>query len=84
MAYNFCEIAFWFVILLGLVTRYILNQQTLGLFFLALTPIIDLILIITTVVDLMNGATAEMPHAIAKSLYFNFSCLWQKHDKLGR
>ena len=56
MAYNFCEIAFWFVILLGLVTRYILNQQTLGLFFLALTPIIDLILIITTVVDLMNGA----------------------------
>ena len=82
MAYNFCEIAFWFVILLGLVTRYILNQQTLGLFFLALTPIIDLILIITTVVDLMNGAT-EMPHAIA-SLYFNFSCLWQKHDKLGR
>ncbi|ALY27004.1 hypothetical protein SAGV51_03332 [Staphylococcus aureus] len=28
----FCEIAFWFVILLGLVTRYILNQQTLGLF----------------------------------------------------
>ncbi|EUJ83142.1 hypothetical protein U087_01944, partial [Staphylococcus aureus DAR5895] len=23
---------FWFVILLGLVTRYILNQQTLGLF----------------------------------------------------
>ena len=69
MAYNFCEIAFWFVILLGLVTRYILNQQTLGLFFLALTPIIDLILIITTVVDLMNGATAEMPHAIAKFIF---------------
>ena len=45
MAYNFCEIAFWFVILLGLATRYILNQQTLGLFFLALTPIIDLILL---------------------------------------
>ena len=67
MAYNFCEIAFWFVILLGLVTRYILNQQTLGLFFLALTPIIDLILIITTVVDLMNGA--KMPHAIAKFIF---------------
>ena len=64
MAYNFCEIAFWFVILLGLVTRYILNQQTLGLFFLALTPIIDLILIITTVVDLMNGATNLKCHML--------------------
>lgn len=77
MAYNFCEIAFWFVILLGLVTRYILNQQTLGLFFLALTPIIDLILIITTVVDLMNGATAEMPHAIA-AVYISISLVFGK------
>lgn len=56
----FCEIAFWVVIILGLVTRYILKQQKLGLFFFALTPIVDLILLITTVVDLMNGAIAEI------------------------
>ena len=72
MAYNFCEIAFWFVILLGLVTRYILNQQTLGLFFLALTPIIDLILIITTVVDLMNGAMYLNATCYSKEFIFQF------------
>ena len=50
----FCEVAFWVVILLGLVTRYILKQKTLGLLFLALTPVIDLIILITTSIDLMN------------------------------
>ena len=49
----------------------------MGLFFLALTPIIDLILIITTVVDLMNGATAEMPHAIA-AVYISISLVFGK------
>ena len=39
----FCEVAFWVVILLGLVTRYIFKLKKLGLFFLALTPVIDLI-----------------------------------------
>ncbi|MGI2278075.1 hypothetical protein [Staphylococcus cohnii] len=73
----FCEIAFWVVILLGLVTRYILKQQKLGFFFLALTPVIDLILLITTVVDLMNGATAEMPHAIA-AVYISVSLVFGK------
>ncbi|PTK89231.1 hypothetical protein [Staphylococcus gallinarum] len=73
----FCEIAFWVVIILGLVTRYILKQQKLGLFFFALTPIVDLILLITTVVDLMNGAIAEMPHAIA-AVYISMSLVFGK------
>ncbi|MGK9044328.1 hypothetical protein [Mammaliicoccus vitulinus] len=81
-----CEIAFWVVILLGLVTRYILKQKTLGLFFLALTPVIDLILLITTSVDLINGATAEIPHAIAAvyvavSLVFGKSMIKRADDR---
>ena len=60
-----CEIAFWVVIILGLVTRYILNKNRLGLFFLALTPVIDLLLLIITTVDLSRGAVATMAHAIA-------------------
>ncbi len=73
----FCEVAFWVVILLGLVSRYILKQKALGLFFLALTPVIDLILLITTSVDLMNGATAETPHAIA-AVYISVSLVFGK------
>lgn len=60
-----CEIMFWVVIVLGLVTRYILNLKKVGLALLALTPVIDLILLITTSVDLYKGATATTAHAIA-------------------
>lgn len=73
----FCEVAFWVVILLGLVTRYIFKLKKLGLFFLALTPVIDLILLITTAIDLMNGATAETPHAIA-AVYIAVSLVFGK------
>ena len=66
------EIAFWVVILLGLVTRYILKKKGLGLFFLALTPVIDLVLLIATAVDLYNGATASTVHGIA-AIYLGVS-----------
>lgn len=73
----FCEVAFWVVILLGLVSRYILKQKALGLFFLALTPVIDLILLITTSVDLMNGVIAKTTHAIA-AVYISVSLVFGK------
>lgn len=60
-----CEIGFWVVIILGLFTRYVLKKNKLGLFFLALTPVIDLILLITTAIDLYQGAAATIAHAIA-------------------
>ena len=49
-----CEITFWIVIILGLVTRYVFKKQTLGLVLLALTPVIDILLLIVTGVDLYN------------------------------
>lgn len=73
----FCEVAFWIVILMGLVTRYILNRKKLGFFFLALTPVIDLILLLATSLDLMKGATAESPHAIA-AVYISVSLVFGK------
>lgn len=59
------EIGFWIVIALGLITRYVFKRKKLGLFFLALTPVIDFILLITTSVDLYNGETATNIHALA-------------------
>lgn len=72
-----CEIAFWIVILLGLVTRYVFKLKKLGLVFLALTPVIDLILLITTSVDLYRGATATLAHAIA-AVYIGISIAFGK------
>ncbi|WP_274308188.1 hypothetical protein [Solibacillus daqui] len=72
-----CEIGFWIVILLGLITRYILKYERLGLFFLALTPVIDLILLIVTATDLYNGATATQVHAIA-AIYLGVSIAFGK------
>ncbi|CAH0117673.1 hypothetical protein PAE9249_00133 [Paenibacillus sp. CECT 9249] len=59
------EIGFWVVILLGLMVRYLFKKPKLGLFLLALTPVIDLILLVATSVDLYRGAVATTPHAIA-------------------
>lgn len=71
------EIAFWVVIVLGLFTRYIAKRKGLGLFFLALTPVIDLVLLIATAVDLYNGATAATVHAIA-AIYLGISIAYGK------
>ncbi|MCH6267169.1 hypothetical protein [Neobacillus citreus] len=72
-----CEIGFWIVILLGLVSRYILKKKKLGIFFLALTPVIDLVLLITASVDIFRGATATIAHAIA-AVYIGVSLAFGK------
>lgn len=60
-----CEVAFWIVIIMGLTARYLFKRKKLGLLLLALTPLIDLILVVATGVDLMRGATATQAHALA-------------------
>lgn len=72
-----CEISFWIVIALGLVTRYVLKQNKLGLIFLALTPVIDLILLVITGIDLYRGAAATTAHAIA-AVYIGVSIAFGK------
>lgn len=71
------EIGFWVVIVLGLFTRYILKKNKIGLFFLALTPVIDLILLVATSVDLYHGATATKVHGIA-AVYIGISIAFGK------
>lgn len=66
------EIGFWIVIILGLITRYIFKKEKLGFFFLALTPVIDLLLLVTTSIDMYRGATATTAHAIA-AVYIGIS-----------
>ena len=71
------EVGFWVVIALGLFTRYVFKRKKLGLFFLALTPVIDLILLAATSIDLYNGATATKIHGIA-AVYIGVSIAFGK------
>ncbi|TLS50943.1 hypothetical protein FE782_18010 [Paenibacillus antri] len=72
-----CEIAFWIVIGLGLIVRYVFHKKALGLALLALTPVIDLILLVIAGFDLRSGATATTAHAIA-AVYIGVSVAFGK------
>ncbi|MFT9847019.1 hypothetical protein [Aneurinibacillus sp. REN35] len=72
-----CEIAFWVVIGAGLLARYVFKRRRIGFFLLALTPVIDLILLLITSVDLYRGATATQAHAIA-AVYIGVSIAFGK------
>lgn len=60
-----CEIGFWVFVLAGLFCRYMLRKKALGAFLLFCTPLIDLVLLIATALDLKNGAAANFFHGLA-------------------
>lgn len=60
-----CEVMFWVLVLAGLVTRYLLRRQRAGAVLLALAPLVDLVLLGATVLDLHGGGTAGTAHALA-------------------
>jgi hypothetical protein len=72
-----CEIAFWVVICLGLVVRYVLRKKMLSLVLLSLTPLIDLYLLIVSGIDMYYGATATIAHAVA-GIYIGVSIAFGK------
>jgi hypothetical protein len=60
-----CEIGFWAFVAAGLFCRYILKAKQLGAILLICTPLIDLVLLAATAIDLRNGATANFFHGLA-------------------
>jgi hypothetical protein len=71
------EVAFWLVLLAGLVARYRLGRPQLGLALLLATPLIDLGLLAVTTLDLRGGGEAALPHALA-AIYVGVSVAWGK------
>ena len=72
------EIGFWVFIAAGLVTRYLLGRKRLGLLLLAMTPVLDLTLLIATTYDILaNDATATAAHGIA-AIYLGVSLTFGK------
>jgi hypothetical protein len=67
-----CEIAFWLVLLLSLVFRYLLRKQMLSKWLLWSLPLIDLLLLGFTALDLRSGTTATFAHGLAAA-YLGFT-----------
>ncbi|MCM3215120.1 hypothetical protein [Niallia taxi] len=60
-----CEIAFWIFVLLGLFCRYMWKKKKLSAAFLLATPIIDLLLIAFTIIDINKGSEITVFHGLA-------------------
>jgi hypothetical protein len=69
------EIAFWLILASGLGARYVLGRRRLGLALLAATPLVDLVLLAATTIDLRRGGEAALPHALA-AVYIGVSVAW--------
>ena len=67
-----CEIGFWVILTAGLAARYLLGRGRLGAALLVCVPLVDLVLLGATVIDLAGGATADFGHGLAAA-YIGFS-----------
>ncbi len=60
-----CEAAFWLVLVLALAARYLLERANLSRALLLSLPVIDLLLLAFTAVDLKSGTPATFAHGLA-------------------
>lgn len=67
-----CEVAFWVVLILALAVRYLLKRVRLSRGLLFCLPLIDLLLIAFTAIDLRRGAAPTFAHGLAAA-YIGFT-----------
>lgn len=60
-----CEIGFWVLLAAGLVTRYLLRQPKAGLVLLAGVPLVDVVMLVASVLDIHRGAEPAFKHSLA-------------------
>ena len=67
-----CEIAFWLLLMLALVVRYVLQRNALSRALLLALPAADLLLLAFTALDLRAGTPATFAHGLATA-YVGFT-----------
>jgi hypothetical protein len=67
-----CEVAFWLLLLLALVVRYVLQRDALSRALLFALPAVDVLLLIFTALDLRAGTPATFAHGLATA-YVGFT-----------
>ncbi|MEZ3177853.1 hypothetical protein KYY02_03720 [Streptomyces pimonensis] len=67
-----CEVGFWVLLAAGLACRYLLRMPRAGLALLLCEPLLEVVLLVATVLDLRNGAEPNWPHGLA-ALYIGYT-----------
>lgn len=67
-----CEVAFWVLLAAGLALRYPAKKPRLGAAVLLCEPLLEVVLLVVTVIDLKNGAQPDWKHGLA-AVYIGFT-----------
>ncbi|GAA0580769.1 hypothetical protein [Streptomyces crystallinus] len=67
-----CEVGFWVLLAGGLALRYLAKMPRASVAVLLCEPLLELLLLVVTVVDLKNGADPDWKHGLA-AVYIGFS-----------
>jgi len=75
VAIAICEVAFWVFLLGGLTARYALRRDLLSRVLLVCVPLVDVVLLTVSTVDIARGATADWTHGLA-AVYLGISVVF--------
>ncbi|ORT61423.1 hypothetical protein [Streptomyces sp. CB03238] len=67
-----CEVGFWVLLAAGLATRYLLKMPRTGAALLLCEPLLEVVLLVVTAMDLKNGAEPSARHGVA-ALYIGYT-----------
>ncbi|MGW3496099.1 hypothetical protein [Streptomyces sp. NPDC001020] len=67
-----CEVGFWVLLAAGLAVRYLLKMRRTSVALLLCEPLLEVVLFVTTAIDLKNGAKPGWEHGLA-ALYIGFT-----------
>ncbi|MGW7279058.1 hypothetical protein ACWGIV_12270 [Streptomyces sp. NPDC054844] len=67
-----CEIGFWVLLAAGLAVRYLLKMPRAGMALLLCEPLLEVVLLVVTALDLKNGADPSWKHGLA-ALYIGYT-----------
>ncbi|GHG39411.1 MULTISPECIES: hypothetical protein [Amycolatopsis] len=69
------EIGFWVFIAAGLAVRYLLRARRVSAVLLAMVPLVDVVVLVATVLDLSGGGRPGFTHGLA-AVYLGFSVVF--------
>lgn len=67
-----CEIAFWVLLVVGLSLRYLAKLPKAGAVVLLCEPLLEVVLLVATAIDLRNGSEGIWTHGLA-AVYIGFT-----------
>ncbi|MFF0436106.1 hypothetical protein ACFYU9_28340 [Streptomyces sp. NPDC004327] len=67
-----CEVGFWVLLAAGLGARYLLRMPRTGLALLLCEPLLEVVLLAVTAIDLRNGAEPSWTHGLA-AVYIGYT-----------